>query len=225
VVVEEKQPVSLAQLVGYRLHNVINTNQLVEKYQQLSSKVANIYGQKVIRWDIYGVCDDAKKIISLLDDRTVLAIEYYPRFGRPESFFEKIDELRAEYPKKQIGISFDPVYYLMAARLYKNCMTPENYFRKIISERPDQLMMLEVNQIALGQNKPHSAITDGRISHYELFYELGKAYRGGKLYYIPHFAYEPAPKYYDQFMAEGKEYMIKLNESFSGNEEYCKKIK
>lgn len=220
VTVDEKKPVSLAQLVGYRLHNVINTKQLVEKYQQLRAKVTNIYGLKLIRWDIYGICDDAARIIPLLDEKTALAIEYYPRFGRPESFFEKIDELRKKYPGKQIGISFDPVYYQMASSLYKGCMTPENYFRKIISERPDQLMMLEVNQIALNQNKPHSAITDGKVNHYEMFNQLGKAYRSGRLYYLPHFAYEPSPKYYDQVLVEGKEYMVKLNESFMGNDEY-----
>lgn len=224
VVVEEKKPISLAQLVGYRLHNVVSIGQLIKKYQQLNSRVSKIFGLKVIRWDIYGICDDADKIIPLLDENTVLAIEYYPRFGRPESFFEKIDELRGKYPKKQIGISFDPVYYLMAARLYKNCMTPENYFKKIISERPDQLVMLEVNQMNLNQNTPHSAITDGKIDHCKLFFELGKAYRGGKLYYLPHFAYEPSPKYYEQIMIEGRDYMIKLNDSFAGNDEYLSNL-
>lgn len=220
VTVEEKRPWSLAQLVGYRLHNVPNIRTLREKYLQLKQCVDSIDGHKMIRWDIYGIRDDEKNIVPLLDNKTALAIEYYPRFGKPDDFFREIDRLRASYPKKQIGISFDPVYYLMAAKLYKGCLAPEKYFKKIIQERPDQLMMVEVNQIASGQLKPHTAIAGGRINHNELFYDWGKAYRGGRLYYVPHFAYEPAPKFYEQLMKEGKEYMIKLNESFAGNDQW-----
>ncbi len=229
--VEEKWPPSLAQLVGYRLHNVLNVKDLKQKYRDLEENVnkvglSNIDGKKIIRWDIYGLCDDGDKIIDLMDDNTVLAVEYYPRFGIPEQFFEKIDSLRLKYPKKQIGISFDPVYYMMAARIHKGQKILDylRYFQKIIKEKPDQLVMMEVNQMAQKSNKPHTAVAEGNINFYRLLFEYGKSYRMGRLYYIPHFVYEPLPKLYEQVIQEGKEYMIGLKQSFAGDESYARDI-
>lgn len=219
--VEEKRPISLAQMVGWRLHNIGTTQMLKNKFTELQDKTEKIEGYKLIRWDIYGICDDADKIVPLMDENTLLAVEYYPRFGKPDDFFDKIDQLRNKYPGKHIGISFDPIYYYMASKIHKHgvCLSPEDYFKKIINERPGQLMMVEVNQMATNSNKPHTAYADGKINFYQIFNDWGKA--RGNLSFIPHFAYEPSPKFYSQVMQNGKEYLVKLNDSFSGDERYA----
>ncbi|MFA4930737.1 MAG: hypothetical protein WC570_02615 [Patescibacteria group bacterium] len=218
--VKEKWPPSISQLVGWRLHNVGSIVSLQNKFQQLQSLTDKIAGKKLIRWDIYGINDDADKIIPLMDHDTMLAIEYYPRFGHPDDFFIRLDQLRSKYRDKEIGISFDPVYYHMAVRLYKGILTPEQYFQKIIKERPEQLMMMEVNQMADNAIKPHTACFEGKLNFYKLFYDYGQKMHN--LTYIPHFAYEPHPKYYEKMMAEGKEYFVKIMDSFKGNDKYYK---